>query len=186
MRGWPEDYHSHLQTFPVVTKSATAAAVALLGDVLAQAVFEEHDVLDLFRSFTVALEGAFVSGPLLHYAYEWLDDLHVAEIDWLDTILQVLVDIFVMDSIFTATLMVTSGLLQGQSWRCLLYHELRDSYWMAVQVSWSASLGMAPLQCINFAFLPVEYRVLMTNLQDVVWNAAVSYMAHRGRVNKTT
>ena len=51
----------------------------------------------------------------------------------------------------------------------------------AVRVAWLASLTMSPLQFVNFGLIPLRFRVLVTNFQDVIWNASVSYMAHRSR-----
>jgi len=141
--------------------------------------------LDLHRAFTVAAEGMFLSGPVLHYAYEWME-LHMSTANsasmpqqWLMSILQVVFDIMVLDSIFTGTLMVATAILQGRSTSIL--QELRTEYIPAAKVSFLSSASMAPLQFINFGYVPVQFRVLISNVQDVVWNAAVSYMAHRSR-----
>ena len=134
--------------------------------------------LNLYRALTVSAEGTFVSGPLLHYAYDWLDTVTFGiESAWTDTMLQVVIDILLMDSIFTATLMVTSALLQGHTVARVLT-ELRYDYVSADRAAWISSLAMAPLQVCNFELVPVEFGVLITNLQDIVWNAAISYMAH--------
>lgn len=173
-------YQRFLREYPLVTKSLTAGFVALSGDLLAQILIESRRV-DTHRSWTVAAEGMFVSGPLLHIAYNWLDQLAFPNIaDWLMVWIQVAIDIFIMDSFFTATLMVTSAILQGRS-RQQILSELRHEYGHAAQAAWASSGLTAPLQWINFRYIPVEFRVLITNFQDVLWNAVVSYMAHRRR-----
>ena len=181
-------YDLLLNTFPAATKSVTAGVVSLLGDMLAQ-VFERTmkkgqapASFKIRRSLTVAAEGLFVSGPILHYAYDQMEEsvtsLGIANV-WMETVLQVFLDILVLDSLFTGTLMVTSALLQGRSKDII--SELKNEYVPAVRVAWLSSLSMAPLQFLNFGLIPLRFRVLITNFQDVIWNAAVSFMAHRKR-----
>lgn len=177
---WSADYQSLLESSPLVMKTLTAAVVSLGGDVLAQTVIERGSI-DWRRSATLAAESLFVSGPLLHYGYGWMDSLFdEATTSWISSLCQVLIDIFIMDSFFTGTLMVVSALLQGQTLRSIV-HELRTDYPAAVVAAWASSLSMSPLQFCNFLFIPVKLRVLVTNMQDVIWNAVVSYMAHRNR-----
>merc|ERR1719183_2027554 len=194
---WIGKYLHFLDECPAITKSITAGVIGGVGDILAQlgewAVLNKLQRpkgasdgqlfrLDVHRAFTIAAEGLLVSGPLLHFAYEWLDEIFSVlgnEHDsfsphkFLTTMAQVLIDLVVMDSFFVATLMVTSAFLQGR--RChQVWHELRNEYISAVKVSWLSSLSMAPLSFLNFGYIPVQFRVLVTNFQDVVWNAAVS------------
>ena len=143
--------------------------------------------LDVYRAWTLAAEGMFISGPLLHYAYDWLDEAVVFYGEdatliqrTLETIVQVAIDILVFDSAFTLTLMLTSAILQRRTCKQIL-RELRTELLLAVYVSWLSSGSMAPLQFLNFGVVPVQYRVLVTNFQDVIWSATVSYMAHRSR-----
>ena len=184
-------YTTLLEQHPLITKSVTSGIVGGLGDVTAQLLERYWKVsalnLDLGRSLTIAAEGLLISGPLLHLAYNWMDE-HIdlekvfGESDaskWMRCALQVTFDMLIMDSIFVATLMVTSAILQGRY--NSVRHELRFDYLPAVRVSWLSSFSMTPLQFLNFAYIPVQFRVLITNLEDVVWNAAVSYMAHKSR-----
>jgi protein Mpv17 len=196
---WLSRYHALLQEYPIVTKSLTGGVIGILGDILAQVVIEQRRIrgtpqkqrrLDLYRTLTLTIEGVFVSGPLLHYAYDWMDELVVsglgydadeeASATFLSSLVQVILDLVLMDSFFVATLMMTSAILQGHGRKQIL-HELGTEFVPAVKISWLSSFFMSPLQFFNFRYLPVEFRVLLTNLQDVVWEAVVSFMAHRGR-----
>lgn len=184
-------YVKLLDDYPLATKSVTSFLVGGFGDVLAQSLelhwYSFPGRLNLGRSLTIALEGLFVSGPLLHFAYGWMDEHLVLDqyveddiaSKWIGCFLQVMFDLLVMDSIFVATLMVTSAVLQGRY--KMIPQELRFDYLPAVRVSWLSSLSMAPLQFFNFGLVPLTFRVMITNLEDVIWNAAVSHMAHRSR-----
>jgi Mpv17 / PMP22 family len=197
------EYLRFLDEFPLITKSATAGMVSFVGDLLAQSLIgggvqyhHHHDSIDWNRAATVAAEGLFVAGPLLHLAYDWMDQhlTFLAAPDsnatpptsvggatvFLSSLVQVLLDIFVMDTIFAMTLLLVSAILQRRT-RRQIYDEVRTEYLSTVVAAWGSSLLMSPIQFCNFQFVPVQFRVLITNVQDVVWNAVVSYMAHRHR-----
>lgn len=178
-------YEDVLVLNPAVTKSITAAVVSFVGDLLAQAVENTRKThatkgYNFCRSLSLAAEGLFISGPLLHFAYDWFESFvtswKIGNV-WIESVAQVFMDILVLDSFFTWTLMVTSAVLQGHD----VVKELKNDYIPAVYVAWMSSFSMAPLQMLNFGVVPLRYRVLVTNLQDVIWNAAVSTMAHRSR-----
>jgi hypothetical protein len=192
-------YDDFLNHYPLMTKCVTAATVIFCGDLLAQRVevywfgpkSDKENIKkfrpDIRRSFTLAAEGMFISGPLMHYGYDWMDshvnfygpDATVLQ-HIIETLAQVAIDIFVFDSFFTLTLMLTSAVLQRRTCKQIIT-ELRTELLPAIYVSWLSAGGMAPLQFLNFAVVPVQFRVLVTNFQDVIWSATVSYMAHRSR-----
>jgi Mpv17 / PMP22 family len=196
-------YDDLLNRYPLLTKSITAATVIFCGDLVAQRVefywfgpksgkgkiqVRQKFRPDIYRASTLAAEGMFISGPLLHFAYNWMDE-YVSTIygpdatvlqRTIETLIQVAIDIFVFDSVFTLTLLLTSAVLQRRTCQQIIT-ELRTELVPAVYVSWLSAGGMAPLQFLNFGIVPVQFRVLVTNFQDVIWSATVSYMAHRSR-----
>jgi hypothetical protein len=196
---WTKLYCIFLSSFPLVTKSITAAFIGGFGDLLAQIVEsyslerktkytgKASSAFDGRRTFAIVVEGLCISGPMMHYAYDWLesvlpvhtpdpnDDLY----EWLAAMSHVLVDAILMDSFSVGTILVCTCILEGRGTELL--SELKQDYIPTVKVSWASSLVFAPLQCTLFRFLHVNYRVLAMNIQDVVWNGMISYMAHRSR-----
>ena len=59
--------------------------------------------------------------------------------------------------------------------------ELEEQFINNVKASWLAALGLAPFQLLSFRYLPMTWRVLAVNLQDVIWVMAMSYVTHRTR-----
>lgn len=180
-------YVHNLQHYPTLTKSLTACFIGGLGDILAQ-WFEASGAVDIRRLLSVAGEGLLVSGPLMHYSYEFLDTIIPVEHPgntplqkWLLAGIQVLVDCLVMDCVFVATLMLTTALLEGRHLRHALGEFSSGQYWAGVRVSWASSACFAPLQTWLFRYVPLEFRVMAMNVQDVFWNAAISYIAHQSR-----
>ena len=195
-----EWYSQSLETNPVLTKSITAGFMGALGDILAQAVeawtektnrgtFRWRD-LQVRRMLSVAAEGLCISGPLMHFAYDFLEEhLPIFSEDgeeqasalhsWAMVFCQVFVDTIFMDSVFVATLIITSALLEGRAKE--ITREMTTSYIPAVKVSWLSSLFWSPVQVLSFKYIPCSYRVAAINLQDIAWNASISFMAHQSR-----
>mmetsp|Transcript_6266 Transcript_6266/g.10887 ORF Transcript_6266/g.10887 Transcript_6266/m.10887 type:complete len:305 (+) Transcript_6266:57-971(+) len=183
-------YLQFLDGFPLLTKSITAGIVGGIGDGLAQ-TFEmmlcsTRQRFDVRRALCVATEGLLVSGPLMHFFYHYLDLLiPVDSVDssatqkWAVSILQVSIDCLVMDFIFVATLMITTAILEGKARN--IRKELKEEYFKGVKAAWMSSMLIAPLQCCLFRYVPIAFRVLAMNFQDIIWNAAISYVAHRTR-----
>lgn len=196
-----EWYSEALETHPFTTKSATAAIMGATGDVLAQAV-EAWTVgtsfgsLDGRRTFSLGMEGFFISGPFMHVGYELLeqyfpvfeeaeegiDDTYLYYYKWFMVICQVLVDALIMDSFFVATTILSSGILEGRG--LAIFQELTQAYIPACKASYLSSLIWSPVQLMAFKYVPLPFRVAAINLQDIAWFATISYMAHRCRHEK--
>ena len=194
-----EDYEKSLVDFPLYTKAVTSGVIGGLGDLTAQLILPKSTKrtvamplshLNLFRTFTVFMEGLFFSGPLLHLGYDHFEHLFptttgttqssdMTQIT-IASALQTFLDIIVMDSILACSFMLFSGIFQGQTPKRLWY-EIKRELLDTVKVSWASSALMSPLQILNFAVVPLRYRVLITNIQDIFWNAAVSWSTHKTR-----
>mmetsp|Transcript_10435 Transcript_10435/g.15201 ORF Transcript_10435/g.15201 Transcript_10435/m.15201 type:complete len:246 (-) Transcript_10435:23-760(-) len=184
-------YWSLLQKSPFVTKSLTAGIIAGIGDGLSQlfeySVFRSLDKFQFRRFLSVAAESAFFSGPLMHIVYDYLEELFPIDTvegqqKWINSAIQTFLDIAVMNFIWVLSMIVFTAIMEGKMHRISL--EMRTEYIPAVKVAWISSIVFAPVQLVSFKSLPVELRVMAMNIQDVVWNASVSYMAHRSRKDK--
>ena len=196
------DTYNHLLTnHAVLTKSVTSGGIGLMGDVLAQFFEFQHlerrsntFYLDRKRAIGLFIEGTLVSGPLMHYAFDFMEYLVPVHSDGIDTnesqrlqllkqwsaaIFHVVADIGIMGPIYVLSLMVTTSFIEGRlsTLRDELLSDFGSTYW----ASTLSSLAFGPAQVIAFGILPVQYRLLYINIQDVVWNAVVSYMVHRSR-----
>ena len=191
-------YRESLEARPVITKSATAALIGACGDVLAQMIEArrtQHGVsfqwsgLQVRRMLAIAAEGLFISGPLMHLSYEALeeyfpifaDDGSSSDDSWFMVILQVLVDAILMDSLFVATVILSGALLEGRGDG--IAKVMRAAYIPAVRASWKTSLVWSPIQLLSFKYVPLHFRVVAVNLQDIAWSTTISCMAHMGHQN---
>jgi len=181
-----ERYGALLLASPVITKSVSAGTVCAFGDGLSQIIeamleSNERSSWNMFRTFSVGAEGLLVSGPILHFAYDYMDRISLdVQSEYASAGLQTAIDIFVLDSLFTATFMISSALLDGKSVSQILA-DLRVGYLQAARAALISSLMMLPLQFLNFGYCPLRFRVLATNCQDMVWTAAVSFSTYKQR-----
>jgi hypothetical protein len=190
--GW---YMDMLNGSPLVTKAITTAVIGLLGDTGAQYVEERirtrkegskrpwFQSYDRRRGLSIVGGSILVTGPLLHLAYNLLEDLIPVAgggaAASMAALTQVLINDFFLDAIFVATTFVTTGVAEGYSRQII--PQLRNDYVATVKASWATSLGLMPLEFVCFRFLPLSFRVLGMNFIDIFWEALISYMVHRRR-----
>jgi hypothetical protein len=191
-------YMGCLAAFPVYTKSLTTGVIGLVGDTMAQIVeegmrsrnqgtaFQLRQRYDRRRGVANTLDGVLVMGPLLHYAYnylEWLIPVSGAATGMAATVAamsQVFIDDFILDAIFVGIMFFTTGLGEGYSLRNI-WNQFRNDYTGAVRTSWATSVLLMPIEFILFRFFPLRVRVLGMNLIDIVWEGMMSYLVHRRR-----
>ena len=157
--------------------------------------------LDRIRLFAIFFESTLIAGPLMHHAYNYMEYLipvhndtnnndqkkHIVDntpthriiSKWTAACIHVLADVFLLGPIFVTSMMVFTSIIEGRI--KTLIPEFRSDFGPALKASILASLGFVPMQLIAFKSLPIQFRLLYMNLQDVVWNAVVSVMAHKSR-----
>jgi hypothetical protein len=95
--------------------------------------------------------------------------------------IHVLADILILDSTFVALTILLTGVLEGIPYPILM-DQFRNDYIGTLRASWITSMILFPLQFCMFRFLPLRLRVLAVNFLDVIWDAVLSFNAHRSRV----
>lgn len=204
-------YVRSLQSRPLLTKTLTAGFVGMVGDFLAQ-IFENkmskgvRFVLDARRAMGMTFECIFLSAPLMHYAYDYLEyiipiqstetneqkalrggstDLDKTRLrmqfvkKWASAMSHVLADIFVLGPFYVLFIMFGTSLFEGRIRS--LQAELVATFIPTFKTSVVASLGFMPMQVVAFGVLPTQFRLLYINLQDILWSALVSFAAHKAR-----
>jgi len=136
------------------------------------------------RGASVVGESLFISGPLLHIAYDTLEHLLPTTGGgmWASVAAtgHLLADNFILDPIFVAIMFVITGLAEGYS-ILDLRSQFRKDYPATIKATWAASILLAPVGFVCFRFLPLNYRVLGVNFIDIAWDAMISFFIHRSR-----
>lgn len=202
-------YMYFLNQSPLITKCLTAAVIGGLGDLSAQ--YTEHRLnaawsdiyypfrLDFMRQIGVMIEAGFVSGPIMHFAFDLMEawfPVHgvnhdeISDIEkksstsiqikkWCAALTHLLLDTLFLCPIFVFSMMVFTALMEGEI--NSLSYELRYEFLGTYYIATLASFIFAPLQLLAFRLLPINLRLLYMNVQDIFWNAIVSFMTHRSR-----
>jgi len=140
---------------------------------------------DRRRGSSTLVDGLFISGPLLHLAYELFERVLPSTSSTWAALCHVVADSVFLDALFVATTFVVTGLVEGYTPKEML-KQLKRDYKSTLMASWATSIGLFPLGFVCFRYLPVPLRVLAVNCIDVVWGAVVSFFAHRNRRHETT
>ena len=204
-------YMGLLEFSPLLTKTITTATIGILGDTTAQ-YFEtraldsheesaeqekmhkgtraDHNTrrswlhnYDRRRGLSVFGENILISGPLLHFAYNWMESILPTTFGGSSAIIaalgQALIDNFVLDTIFLALAFISTGIAEGFIRE--LPAQFRKDFVPTLTMGWVTGLCLIPIQFCLFRFMPLSLRVLGVNCIDVFWEAYVSYMIHRRR-----
>lgn len=91
---------------------------------------------------------------------------------------QVGVDVFVIDPVFAFIFIWSTGLIEGRSVDNEILDTLKNEY--PTMIVWLIVIGLAwaPLQIYLFNRYPVEFRVLVADLIDLVWTCVTSFFCH--------
>ncbi len=186
-------YMTVLEGFPVLTKSLTTGIVQFFGDYAAQryeqqnkndaSSNEKERAYDLRRGLSLFCDGLLLSGPLLHYCFEWMEEIWPTggdEVITLATLCHVFVNDYIIDSIYIGLSFVFTGVVEGYTLGQVA-EIFRKDYGATVRASWLTSLGLIPVEIWCFGYLSLSFRVLAMNFVDLLWGAIVSFYSHRSR-----
>jgi hypothetical protein len=197
-------YTTHLTANPIITKSVTAGVIGFIGDCMAQNIeymmerrknpkqeasslahgLSIHGRYSFQRGLAILTDGVFISGPLMHFGYNLFESIMPINVGGgsssLAAMAHVVADSVLLDSIFVASTFIVTGIMEGYTYKELV-PQFRSDYVPTLKASWATSFFLLPFGFTCFRYLPLTYRVMAVNFLDVVWDAVVSFMAHRSR-----
>ncbi|KAH1855977.1 hypothetical protein KXX54_004443 [Aspergillus fumigatus] len=184
-------YQRSLIQRPLLTQSLTTACLFAVGDSLAQQAVEKRGIAqhDVARTGRMAFYGGgnvqpfpyklplltvvAVFGPL---ATKWFQVLQ-RRIN-LPSAQRTVVGRVAADQLLFAPTMIgvflsSMSVLEGGS----LSEKLERSYWPALKANWTV---WPFLQLVNFALVPLQFRVLTVNVLNIGWNCFLSLLNNVG------
>lgn len=198
-------YLELLEKRPLVTKSITSGVIAITGDWAAQTVAQNlkgeyikkvakvsgfnlgalltiNGQYNMRRGLACMIDGLCISGPIMHIAYDFFERIFpVSQGGSVAAICHVIADSLVLDSIFIATALVMTGVLEGYSFQSDILPQFKTDYFPAIRASWITSTSLIPIEFACFRYLPLSLRTLSMNFTSVIWDGVVYFMAHRSR-----
>jgi hypothetical protein len=188
-------YVGCLGSSPLYTKACSSAVIGFFGDTAAQYVQERNRIkmegetatprkYDRRRGLSIAADGLFITGPLLHVIYDFLEILIPVSGSSLPpsvaALAQVLIDDIFVDSFFVALTYLFTGITEGHGMKML--HHFKEDFTRTVKAGWATSFLLMPFEFICFRFLPVSLRVLGMSFIDIIWDGVVSFQVHKSRI----
>eukprot|EP00871_Galdieria_phlegrea_P004276 jgi/Galph1/484/GphlegSOOS_G5244.1 len=177
-------YLRKLQTDPLVTKSVTSGIISSLSTILSTIIEgKQLKSSKVIHEFTIGLvvrltESQNIRAPLIHYFHTILDKLifrNARQTSPFVVLAKVLLDQFVFSPPFTALYYYVTALVNDEPIRPTS-QKIRSELLGVMKRSWSLWI---PVNVINYALVPLELRVLFSNIIDVFWTAyLISTVSH--------
>ncbi|TMW56259.1 hypothetical protein Poli38472_008907 [Pythium oligandrum] len=163
-------YQTALATHPIRTKAITSAFVGMFGEILGH-VLKHKTLKGLSPRQVLAFFafGGFVTGPVLHYWYMFLENQTFTK-QKLTPNKKLLLDRLVYTPPFTALTLFSLGVMRGSSPKASM-ETVKRIYWGALLMNWRV---WTVTQWLSFHYVPPQFRVLWGNCVALWWNAYLS------------
>ncbi|KAI8882707.1 hypothetical protein K501DRAFT_186115 [Backusella circina FSU 941] len=171
-------YHRALTKRPILVQSlSTAVLFATVGDVIAQQIVEKKgwEQHDLIRTSRMATFGCVFAGPALSTWYRFIDRSVKTTKPLQGLLTKVALDQFLFAPFFIGAFFSVQGLFEGKSMNDIK-EKLASSYTTALIGNYKI---WPAVQICNFYFTPLNYRLMVTNVVALGWNAYLSTVNQR-------
>jgi protein Mpv17 len=192
-RGWVA-YKSALSSRPIITKSVTSAVIMSVSDAITQRVeakLSQPDskkkdddsgkaifVHNWLRTSHVAITGMVYSGPITHYWYQILELIVTVENRVLGLACRMLLDSIIFTPV-TITGYFTVRTFLDQQGLVTLRTKLQTKLKPALFAAWSF---WPPVNIFNFSLVPLQFRVLYSNVMSLVWTGYLSFVNQKKEI----
>jgi Mpv17 / PMP22 family len=139
-----------------------------------------YDYYSFRRGLSLFADGMILSGPLLHYCFDHMEQWISTESGIIATCMHVLINDYIIDSIYIVLSFIFTTIVEGNTVQDL-YKILKHDLWDTLKTSWLSSLGFMPIEYGCFRYLNVSLRVLSMNFIDLMWGCIISFVSHRSR-----
>lgn len=176
-------YGFYLETYPIRTKSLTAAAIFAVSDWLAQKLEASNNdddssktkSINWTRTISSALVGLLYFGPAAHAWYEAIFQL-LPGTSLVSTLQKAALGQLLFGPSFTCIFFATSLLQQGnfslQNWFTKIKTDLPGA--------WMAGLGFWPVvDLVSYSLIPKNWIPLFVNTCSLIWTIYLSIVANR-------
>mmetsp|Transcript_38063 Transcript_38063/g.89083 ORF Transcript_38063/g.89083 Transcript_38063/m.89083 type:complete len:199 (-) Transcript_38063:264-860(-) len=183
MRKLASEYDRALTQRPTLANFVTAGFLAFVGDASCQLLVEQQKY-DSRRAFSMIAFSSCYQGAVCFHIYTHLYNCLVPESRWWGRtqlrsgLSKSLLDNFVhVPFLYIPTFYASVGILQGQDFR-EVGETLRSEMVSTVISCW---VLWVPLQLLNFAVVPEQFRTMFVNVGCLVWNVYLSYQTKAAR-----
>uniref|UniRef100_A0ACD5XSF3 Uncharacterized protein n=1 Tax=Avena sativa TaxID=4498 RepID=A0ACD5XSF3_AVESA len=166
-------YLGSIEARPVLTKSITAAAIFTVADITSQMItLRSEESLDLIRTLRMASYGILISGPSLHFWFNFVSKV-VPKKDVLSTFKKMFLGQAVYGPIINCVFFSYNAGLQGETIPEIIARLKRD----LIPTIKSGLIYWPLCDFITFKFIPVHLQPLLSNSFSFLWTIYITYMA---------
>ncbi|KAI8067018.1 uncharacterized protein B0P05DRAFT_207593 [Gilbertella persicaria] len=165
-------YHKVLTKRPILVQSLSTAVLFGAGDVIAQQLVEKQgwENHDMKRTLRMTAFGGVFAGPVLSQWYRFVDRKVTIKSPAQGLFVKVALDQFCFAPFFIAAFFTGQGLFEGKSIR-----DIKDKLASGYTTALVGNYKIWPaVQIVNFYFTPLNYRLMVTNVVALGWNAYLS------------
>ncbi|KAK9236445.1 hypothetical protein V1525DRAFT_346041 [Lipomyces kononenkoae] len=170
-------YNGRLAARPVLTQCLTTAFLFGTGDIIAQTFSPDATLggkYDYIRTGRMCVYGGVVFAPLAIQWYRMISARIVIPGRWAaEALARMAVDQMVWAPVGITSFYVSMGVLQLHS-----LEKIRQE----IQTKWRQTMirnyiVWPAVQFVNFAMVPLEYRLMVVNIVSIFWNAYLSWIS---------
>ncbi|CAL9151946.1 unnamed protein product [Musa hybrid cultivar] len=171
--GFVSWYLGMIEARPILTKSLTAGAIFTAADISSQIItLSSSDSLDLIRTLRMAGYGMFISGPSLHFWFNFVSRV-LPKRDVLTTFKKMALGQAIYGPIMTGVFFSLNAGLQGETGAEIFARLKRD----LIPTLKSGVVYWPICDFITFKFIPVRLQPLVSNSFSFLWTIYITYMA---------
>lgn len=160
-------YNQLLATRPLITNVITTGFLFGAGDALAQSIERKESGFDGTRLSRAVIYGAVIFAPLGDRWYRLLNGVKVGKSKAVNTAARVGLDQLVFAPLIGIPLYYSAMTAMEGGTTQNVKQKLGDNWWKTLTANWTV---WPAVQTVNFAFVPVQLRLLVVNLISIVWN----------------
>ncbi|KAI7871187.1 sym-1 [Spinellus fusiger] len=165
-------YNRILAKRPILVQSAFTALLFGAGDTIAQHMVENkgYQGHDYERTIRMVGFGGLVAGPILSHWYRFVEFKVKASTPFKELAIKVAMDQFLFAPVFIGVFFSAQGVFEGKS-----FEEIKQKLHMGYTTALFNNYKLWPtVQLFNFYFVPLNHRLMVTNLVALGWNAYLS------------
>lgn len=160
-------YNHLLATKPLLTNVITTGFLFGTGDLLAQSIEHRKDGFDGARLSRAIIYGAIIFAPLGDRWYRILNGVKVGNSKIVNTAARVGLDQLVFAPFIGIPLYYSAMTAMEGGATHNVRKKLNDNWWKTLTANWTV---WPAVQTVNFAFVPVQLRLLVVNTISIAWN----------------
>ncbi|KAI8391348.1 integral membrane protein mpv17 pmp22 family [Radiomyces spectabilis] len=170
-------YNRLLSRYPILTQSVQTAILFGTGDVIAQQAVEQKGLSnhDFDRTVRMIGFGGVVAGPVLSTWYRFLEKNVKGSTPFRALATKVAIDQCLFAPLFIGVFFCAQGLFEGKSVD-EIRSKLQTNYGTAVISNYKL---WPAVQFANFYLIPLNHRLMVTNVVALGWNAYLSLVNQR-------